>query len=585
MAKPICRPKTRLRNCARLSDDHAGLTLEFYFAQLLTGLANAASLFLIAAGLSVIFGVTKIVNFAHGSFFMLGAYVALSAFDGFGGGALGFWGGVIAAALAVGLLGLVVERVLLRRLYDAPELFALLATFGLLLIIQDATLAIWGAEDRLGPRAPGLDGAVRVFGEPIPDYDLALIAIGPLVLGALWLLLNRTRWGVLLRAATQDRDMVDALGVDPRPLFAGAVFLGAALAGLGGALQIPREAVSLQMDLNIIAEAFVVVVVGGLGSVGGAFVAAILISVLNAFAVLIAAELALVLPFAVMAIVLILRPHGLFGAAEGERRTSARGSAALAPVAQPVGASSLRRRNGLIALGVAVLAAPIALGDVALTLATDLAIAALFAASLHFLLGVGGMITFGHAAYFGLGAYGAALAAQALGAPMLVAMALGAGAAGMAALLFGWVFVRREGVYLAMLTLAAAQMIWGVAILWRDLTGGDDGVLGVWPPDWAGGDVAYYLIALALCGGGVWLLRRAAQAPFGAALRGGRDSAVRAAAIGLDLRRHQWAAFGLAGAAAGLAGAVFAFAKGSVFPDVLSIAQSVDGLLMVLIGG
>ena len=191
----------------------------FYFAQLLTGLANASSLFLVASGLSIIFGVTRIVNFTHGSFYMLGAFLSYSLVTAFPHDVFGFWGGVFCSALIVAIIGALMEMTLLRRIYHAPELFQLVATFGVVLIIQDVALALWGAEDLFGPRAPGLEGAVRIFSEPIPEYDLLLIAIGPVVLLVVWLIFYRTRWGVLVRAATQDREMVGALGVNQNWLF------------------------------------------------------------------------------------------------------------------------------------------------------------------------------------------------------------------------------------------------------------------------------------------------------------------------------------------------------------------------------
>src|ERR1700688_4793818 len=159
--------------------------MAFYFVQFLTGLASAASLFLVASGLSIIFGVTRIVNFAHGAFYMLGAYVAFTLTERFSG-AIGFWGGIVAA------VGVLVEMVLLRRIYHAPELFQLLATFGLTLMVEDLVVLIWGPSDLLGRRAPGFKGAVDFFGQNIPTYDLFLIGLGPVVLGLLWLMFQRT---------------------------------------------------------------------------------------------------------------------------------------------------------------------------------------------------------------------------------------------------------------------------------------------------------------------------------------------------------------------------------------------------------
>ncbi|MBC6718475.1 ABC transporter permease [Aurantimonas sp. DM33-3] len=553
-------------------------TLGFVFAQLLAGLADASSLFLVAAGLSLIFGVTRIVNFAHGSLFMLGAYVAYSAVTWLPTGHLGFWGGMLAAAVAVALIGGLIEIVILRRLYASAELYQLVATFGVLLVIQDVALAIWGPEDLLAPRAPGLGGALRIFGEPVPQYDLLLIAAGPVVLVAVWLVLNRTRWGTLVRAATEDREMTGALGVDQARLFTTVFMLGAFLAGLAGALQTPREAVSLALDLDVVVEAFVIVVVGGLGSIGGAYAAAVLIGVLNAFTLLWFPTLATVLPFLVMAAILVVRPYGLFGQA-----------ALVAPAPAERGATLRlpgRTVTILVVLAVAGLALlPLVESGFALILLTDFFVAALFAASLQFIMGLGGMISFGHAAFFGLGAYGAALAATALGLPMFAAMALGVATGGLGALVIGWFCVRLSGVYLAMLTLAGAQILWAVALQWQDVTGGDDGILGVWPDRFAASRTVYYLIALGLCAGGLWLIRRIAHAPFGYLLRATRDSPLRAEAIGLDVRGRQLAAFVIAGLFAALAGTVFVFAKGSVFPTILAVGQSVDALLMVLIGG
>jgi branched-chain amino acid transport system permease protein len=564
--------------------------VDFVFVQFLNGLASASSLFLVASGLSIIFGVTRIVNFAHGSFYMLGAYLAWTLVSALPRGHFGFWGGVLAAALAVGVIGVLVEMLLLRRIYRAPELFQLLATFGVVLMVQDIALFVWGPQDLLGPRAPGLRGAIYIFDQRFPQYELLLIFIGPAVLGLLWLLFHRTRWGTLVRAATQDREMVGALGVDQKLLFTSVFFLGSALAGLGGALQLPREPVTLNMDLAIIADAFVVVVVGGMGSVTGAYLAALLIAELQAFllitptfeifgAQIVLSKMTLIPSFLVMAVVLVARPYGLLGRPPGHMRV---GAGAVEPVVRR--APPALKVAALATLAVLVLA-PFATGEYGLIVLTEIAIFALFAASLHFMMGPGGMASFGHAAYFGLGAYGAALLVKHFAAPMEVALLAAPFAAGLAGLLFGGFIVRLSGVYLAMLTLAVAQIVWSIAFQWVELTGGDNGVLGVWPASWAANRTVYYYLTLFVCVGAALLLRRIIYAPFGYALRAGRDSPLRAEAIGIDVMRIQWAAFALAAAFAGIAGGLFAFFKGSVFPTYASIPRSVDALMMVLLGG
>ena len=558
------------------------MDLSFLLVQLLTGLVSASSLFIVASGLTLVFGVTRIVNFAHGSLYMLGAYVAVTIVPRLLDLAYGpatFWAGILLSALTVGLLGVAVEVLLLRRIYRAPELFQLLATFGLVLVAQDLVIQIFGPQDILGPRAPGLRAPVEILGHRLPAYDLALIAAGPIVLAALWLLLTRTRFGVLVRAATQDREMVAALGVNQAALFTLTFFVGAFLAGLGGALQIPRAPAATRMDLDIIADAFVVTVIGGMGSIPGAFLAALLIGQLQAFGILVFPKITLVLVFLLMALVLVVRPYGFLGRPEASGGSHVTGLG-----------STLRPWRGtekaIAAATLAILVALPLLGDAyTLKVATEVLIFGLFAFSLHFLIGTGGLVSFGHAAYFGLGAYGAAFAVRYLGAPMELALPLAPLAAALGAALFGFFIVRLSGIYLAMLTLAAAQIVYAVAFQWVEVTGGDNGLVGIWPSPWAASRVVYYYLSLGLVVAAIMALRHVIYAPFGYTLRAARDSELRADAIGIDVRRHRWLAFTLAGAAAGLAGGLYAFSKGSIDPSVLGIPTSVDALTMLLLGG
>jgi branched-chain amino acid transport system permease protein len=545
--------------------------------QALTGLASASALFLVASGLTVIFGVTRIVNFAHGSLFMLGAYVGWSLIGRLPPTPFGFALGALGAALALGVAGIAIEATILRRLYQAPPILQLLATFAVALIVQDVTLFVWGPDDLALPRPPWLRGYVLVAGSRFPTYDAALVFIGPAVLLALWLLFTRTRWGTLVRAATEDREMVGALGVDQRKLFTAVFALGAALAGLGGALTLGDQSANLGMDLSTVTDAFVVVVLGGLGSLPGAYLAAVLIGEVQSFGLLLLPRASLALAFVAMAVVLAVRPNGLLGRPLTEPRAAPADALLVRPA--PPGARWL----GALALAAAI-AAPIYVGAYGLSVLTEAAIAVLFAASLHFIMGPGGMASFGQAAFFGIGAYAAGLLA-ARNAAMPLALVAAPVAAGLGALLIGCVLVRLAGVYFAMLTLAFAQIVWAIGVQWSGLTGGDDGILGVWAAPWASGPARFYWLALTVCLSAALLLRRAAYAPFGYALRAARDSESRAEAIGLGPGPLRLAAFGLAGAAAGLSGAVFAYAKGSVFPSYAAIPRSVDALAMVLLGG
>jgi branched-chain amino acid transport system permease protein len=547
-------------------------------AQFLSGLSYASTLFLVSSGLSLIFGVTRIVNFAHGSFFMLGAYIACSLTVRLGATPLGFWSGILLASVAAGVVGILMELLILRRIYRAPELFQILATFGVILIVQNVVLIIWGPEEIFAPRAPGLRGVVEIAGQPFPEYDLALIAIGPLVLGLIWLLVHRTRWGVLVRAATQDREMAASLGVNQSLLFTTVVFFGCLLAGLAGALQIPKDTANLQMDLNIITETFVVVVIGGMGSVLGAFLAALLIGQTHAFGILVFPSLTLVMTFLLMAVVLIVRPLGFLGRAEKAPRVPA---LAVEPLREADRSMHLAA-GGLLLL---LLMAPAVLNEYAQIILSEIFVLALFAASLHLLMSIGGMVSFGHAAFFGLGAYAAAWFATRTGTPMLPAILAGIIAGAMSGAIIGWFCTRLSGVYLAFLTLAFAQILWSIAVQWVSVTGGDNGILGIRAPDWLSSPIGFYYFALLVVLAALWVMRRLVFAPFGYTLRAGRDSPGRADATGVHVRLHQWTAFVLSGMFAGLAGGLVAFQRGRVFPSDISISTSVDSLVMVLLGG
>jgi branched-chain amino acid transport system permease protein len=407
----------------------------------------------------------------------------------------------------------------------------------------------------------------------------------------LWLLLTRTRWGTLVRAATQDREMVSALGVNQVWLFTSVFALGAMLAGLGGALQLPREPANLDMDLLTIGSAFVVVVVGGMGSIPGAYVSALLIAELKAICIWLGlvevfgisisfSKLTLVVEFLVMAVVLVVRPWGLMGRPQAVSRFTGAAESPLRRADKPLKISA-----ALLAIALIILPWATASSPYVTVLAIDLMIAALFAASLHFIMGPAGMHSFGHAAYFGLGAYGAALLVRSVGMPMEGALIVAPLVAAIGALVFGWFCVRLSGVYLAMLTLAFAQITWAIVYQWDGFTGGSNGLTGVWPSTWLADKTSYYYLTLALVAGSVLWLRRSLFSPFGYAIRASRDSVLRADAIGIDVKRMQWAAFVVVGLFAGLAGALFAFSKGSISPDTLHVGKSVDALVMVLLGG
>lgn len=548
--------------------------------QLLNGLSHATTLFLMASGLTLIFGVTRIVNFAHGSFFMLGALWSAHAltrwWPAWADSAWGYALAMLLGAAVAAVVGAVAEVLLLRRMRRVPELYQLVATFGLSLALHDAMRWFFGPDEVFAPRFPGLKGAVEVGEAFFPTWQLFTLLLGPLVWLGLHLLLTRTLWGQRVKAATQDRDMLDALGVSPAPLMLGVVMLGCGLAGLAGALQLPREPANLQMDLSVVVETFVVVVTGGLGSVGGAFAAALLIGVIHALGVSFVPQATLVLVFLTMAVVLVLRPQGLAGA-----QVQAAQREAVTVFSHAPGG-----RLGLAWWAVLLVGAVWALGqgDYARSLAEDVMVMALFGLSLQWMMALGGLVSFGHAAFFALGAYAAALTHLNWGFGLLLALASGVAVAVAAALVFGVVVVRLSGVYLAMLSLALAQMVWAGVTQWVALTGGDNGLIGLrLVPDASRFAFGLALGVLVLVA--VGLLARASRSSRGGALQALRDAPWRAAASGLPVARLRYQVFVWSAALAGLAGGLWAAVKGAVFPSVASVATSVDALLVILLGG
>jgi branched-chain amino acid transport system permease protein len=546
---------------------------------LLNGLVIAANLFIIASGLSIIFGVSRISNFAHGSLYMLGAYIGYSATKALPPGLPYFALGVAGAALVVGAIGFLIETTIFRRIYNAPHHLQLIATFGIFLILQDMTFLIWGPQELFGARVPGLSGAIRILGRPFPEYNLVILGTSVVLLGLLTLLFHKTRWGVLLRAATQDRDMVAALGVDQKWLFTTVFLLGSVLAGLAGALQVPRQAANLGMDLDIIIDAFAVVVIGGMGSIPGCFLAAILVGLLEAFGSILFSHFTLALVFVVMAVVLVIRPKGFFGKHSG---ADWHDPVVSESVLTPAGNRARLLWIGLVGL---LVLAPVFAGGYVLDTLTESIILVLFAYSFYFMAGPAGMMSFGQAAYFAIGLYTAALLKKFFDIGMVQGLILGPAVAAAAAIVFGWFCVRMSGIYLAMLTLAVGQIIWAVAFQWLTVTNGDNGILGVWPDSWAAARWVYYYLALALCVGGILVMRRIIFAPFGYGMRAGRDSVLRSEAIGIDVARQKWIGFVISGVFAGLAGTLMVYLKGSAFPAYADIQTSFDALLMALLGG
>jgi branched-subunit amino acid ABC-type transport system permease component len=285
----------------------------FLLIQSLNGLTYAMFLFLIASGLSLIFGVLRILNFAHGSLYMLGAYFTHQFVSLFIDAPGHFWWAVILASLTVALIGVVIERFFLRHLYTREELYQLLFTYALVLILSDFAKIIWGTGQFSVSRPAILKGAVSILDQYFPKYNIVIILLGPCIAFTFWFIILRTRWGRKIRAAALDREMLGSLGVNVSRLFTVVFFIGAWMAGLGGALVSPVSAIVPGMDVEIIINAFIVVVIGGLGSFWGTFLGSLIVGQVYALGILAFPKLSLAFIYVLMALVLILRPWGLLG--------------------------------------------------------------------------------------------------------------------------------------------------------------------------------------------------------------------------------------------------------------------------------
>ncbi len=289
------------------------MAMQFLFSQFLSGLTTAIFLFLVASGLSLVFGVLRVLNFAHGTFYMLGAYLAWQAVTWMAPAQEAFWPAALFAALAIAALGLVVERFLFRYLYDKEELYQLLFTYALVLILGDAAKMLWGTAQLSVSRPPIIEGSISVFGTLLPTYNLFVMILGSAIAVGFWVILQRTSVGRMIRAAAMDREMLGALGTNVGWLYTGVFVVSSFLAGLSGALVSPIKAIVPGMDVEIIVEAFIVVVIGGLGSFWGTFLGALIYGQVLSFGILIFPRFSIFSVFALMAVILIVRPWGLLG--------------------------------------------------------------------------------------------------------------------------------------------------------------------------------------------------------------------------------------------------------------------------------
>lgn len=552
--------------------------MEFFLEQLLNGFVYGILLFLTAAGLSLIFGLMNVVSLAHGSFFMLGGYVGFALFRL----THNFWLSFLLAPVPIAIIGIAMEMIFLRPLYRRGHLDQVLLTFGFTFIFFDAVQTIWGRDVQALPPPPGLDGVVELGAAVFSSYRLFLIALGVGIAVLLWLFLDRSRVGAMVRAGVDDAAMAGGLGCNIPALFTAIFGAGVALAALGGVAAGPIFGMYPGEDAEILIPAFIVIVVGGMGSLRGAFIGSLLIGEADTFGKAYVPELALFLIYLVMAVVLLARPQGLFGIKH-----------APAPAPQAGAPEVPLESRGALLAGLIVIAAlvlyPFMVADYQRALVTELLIFGIFAMSLDLLLGFTGLMSLGHAGFFGLGAYVVIVMGAMFGLNAWLGVVLGIGVAALASFIIGYFCVRTSGIPFLMLTLAFSQLIYSIALKWRNVTGGSDGIGIPEKPGFLGFDLSHslpmYFMALVffvLC---FLALRRLVASSLGRVFVGIRENETRMLAIGYATRRYKLASFTIGGAFAGFAGGLYAIFNGFISPDALYWSASGDILIMVMLGG
>ncbi|MFC6874221.1 ABC transporter permease [Halobellus marinus] len=573
---------------------------------LLNGLTIGMVYVLVAAGLSIVFGVMGVLNLAHGELLALGAYFAFSLVTGFSVG--GFWVALIVVPLIVGLLGALVERKLINRVYGRGQLAQILLTFGLLLIIYDLKRFVWGKSPKFFSPPELIDQTVTLAGFSYSGYSYFIIASGGLIALGIWALLRFTRFGLVIRAGSEDRAMVRNLGVDIDRYYTLVFGFGAALAAFGGVVLGGYQNVSLEMGNAVIIPAFVIVVLGGLGSFRGAVVGGLLVGIIQSAVSTFVPQIQGVVIFLLMIGVLLARPEGLFGGSK-EQLDAGRSepSEFVSGLGGGVLGDRLRSRLGIGVVAVLALV-PVFNGilysEFVVSLLITVLIWALFAMSLDIVLGYTGLISLGHALFYGLGAYATLLTLLHVSPSAFVALGIALTVTAVTAWIVGHLAIRVSGVYFVMITLAFAEIV-RQAVFKIDATGGSSGLFGAPEPLYGVGGVGirfsevligieplaftgtslFYYFLLAIVVAAYLAVRRMMNAPFGTVLQSIRESELRARFVGYEVRSVKRQAFVISSTLAGLSGALFALFNGFVAPDLLNWINSGNAIIMVVLGG
>jgi branched-chain amino acid transport system permease protein len=557
--------------------DFLGIPPQALFGQLLLGLINGSFYAMLSLGLAVIFGMLNIINFAHGAQYMMGAFGAYFLLQYLG---IGYWWALVISPIAVAITGIVIERTMLRWLYKLDHLYGLLLTFGIALIIQGFFRHQYGTSGIPYPIPDALQGGHRLTFMFLPNYRAWVIVFSLIVCLTTWYLIERTKLGAYLRAATENPALVRSFGINVPRMITLTYGAGVGLAALAGVLAAPIYQVNPLMGADLIVVVFAVVVIGGMGSILGSIITGFSLGVIEGLTKVFYPEASNTVIFVIMALVLLIKPSGLFGRATTQVSAVEHGGASTAGDAG---------RSALMFLGVLALffiISPFFIYPLFLMKAMCFA---LFACAVNLLVGYSGLLSFGHAMFLGSSAYVSAHAAKIWGVSPEVAILAGTGASVVLGIVTGALTIRRQGIYFAMTTLAFAQMIYFFA-LQAPFTGGEDGIQGV-PRGFLFGifdlrnQTTMYCLVFTIVFGALLLMYRIIHSPFGEILKAIRENEPRAISLGYRTERYKLMAFVLSATIAGLAGATKAIVFQLASLTDVHWSMSGEAVLMTLVGG
>ena len=553
--------------------------------QTMNGIVTGMILALVASGLTLIFGIMDVVNFAHGELFMLGAYIGVIVVTATGS----FWLALILAALVVAILGAAMQIVTLRPLIGRDPLTTILATFGISLILQNYVLWQFGPVSR--KISEPITAHFNLFYLEYPWYRLLIAALSALIIGAFWLFLKYGKYGIWIRATTQDRVMAQAMGIPVPWVYTGVFAIGAGLAAASGVLFAPMAGVSHTMGLDWVLKAFIVVVVGGMGNLGGSIAAAIFISLLESLCLGLGEPLA-----GGDRLIRRADPHA---SVPSHRSVCADTEMTTAPLdkMRPLSKAGLSHTAiywiGFCVVMALLIVAPLVLPEFWRRFLTEVLIWGLLAMSSDLLIGYTGMISFGHSAFFGLGMYGAAAALLLVSPPNLwLAILFGLIGAAIVALFVAYFSTRLRDIYFAITTLIFSQIFYVIIFTWTAVTGGENGLIFTRPHfsipfivDVRFTSSIMHWFVLAVVTASYLILRRVTQSPFGMVLQSIRENEARTRAIGYPVERYKIVSVMLSGLFAGLAGVLYAIQNEFAAPDFVYFITSGDTVIFNVMGG